>query len=89
MALRSQQPFPAMRQSQPEFAIVLVRRLRGKASALLDLILEEIGCFEHWFTTTKAPLTGALTDAKRGKLAFVPNRETKTRFQLNGLQVKV
>ncbi|MFZ0239005.1 MAG: hypothetical protein WAL37_16885 [Xanthobacteraceae bacterium] len=47
-------------------------RVGGEVSALLDLILEEIGCFEHWITTTKAPLTGASMDQKRGGRVFVP-----------------
>jgi hypothetical protein len=55
MTLRPQQSFPAMRQSQPEFAIAFVRSLRGKASALLDLFLEKIGCFKHSVHHNKSP----------------------------------
>jgi hypothetical protein len=70
--LGSQQPLPAMRQAQPKLSIVFVMRVRGEFSALLDLVLEEIGCFDHAITTTKAPLTGAPIDQKRNKSVFVP-----------------
>jgi len=70
--LGSQQPLPAMCQAQPKLSIVFVMRVRGEFSALLDLVLEEIGCFDHAITTTKAPLTGASIDQKRNKSVFVP-----------------
>jgi hypothetical protein len=53
--LGSQQPFPALGQAQPKLSIVLVGRGRGKLSALLDLILEKIGCFEHCDLHDKSP----------------------------------
>jgi hypothetical protein len=75
--LGSQQPLPAMCQAQPKLSIVFVMRVRGEFSALLDLVLEEIGCFYHAITTTKAPLTGASIDQKRNKSVFVPKDQTQ------------
>ena len=75
--LGSQQPPPAMCQAQPKLSIVFVMRVRREFSALLDLVLEEIGCFDHAITTTKAPLTGASTDKKRNNSVFVPRDQRK------------
>ena len=55
MPLGSQQSLPAMGQAQPKFSIVFVVRCRGEFSALLDLILEEVGCFEHCNHHNKSP----------------------------------
>src|SRR5262249_31047244 len=55
MPLGSQQPFPAMRQAQPKLTIVFVMRVRSEFSALLGLILEEIGRFEHCDHHNKSP----------------------------------
>jgi hypothetical protein len=57
--LASQQAFPAMGQAQPKFPIVLIAGIGGQLSALLDLVLEEIGCFKHSITQTKRPALGA------------------------------
>lgn len=75
--LGSQQPIPAMCQAQPKLSIVFVMRVRREFSALLDLVLEEIGCFDHAITTTKAPLTGASIDKKRNNSVFVPRDQRK------------
>jgi hypothetical protein len=53
--LASQQAFPAMGQAQPKFAIVFIAGIGGQLSTLLDLVLEEIGCFKHSITQTKRP----------------------------------
>ena len=53
--LGSQQPFPAMCQAQPKLSIVFVMRVRGKFSALLHLVLEKIGCFDHCDHHNKSP----------------------------------
>jgi hypothetical protein len=53
--LASQQTFPAMGQAQPKFPIVFIAGIGGQLSALLDLVLEEIGCFKHSITQTKRP----------------------------------
>jgi hypothetical protein len=50
-----QQPFPAMGQAQPKLSIGLVMRGRGEPSALLDLVLEKIGRFEHCDSHDKSP----------------------------------
>jgi hypothetical protein len=44
-----------MCQAQPKLSIAFVMRLRGELSALLDLVLEEIGCFEHCNHHNKSP----------------------------------
>jgi hypothetical protein len=44
-----------MRQAQPKLSIVFVMRIGGEFSALLDLVLEEIGCFEHCDHHNKSP----------------------------------
>jgi hypothetical protein len=53
--LGSQQSLPAMCQAQPKLSIVFIVRVGGEFSALLDLILEEIGCFEHCGHHNKSP----------------------------------
>ncbi|MGB8629899.1 MAG: hypothetical protein WCD69_10970 [Xanthobacteraceae bacterium] len=44
-----------MGQAQPKLSIVLVMRGRGELSALLDLVLKKIGCFEHCDPHDKSP----------------------------------
>jgi hypothetical protein len=58
--LTSQQAFPAMGQAQPKFAIVFIAGIRSQLSALLDLVLEEIGCFKHSITANKTPRSPGL-----------------------------
>ena len=41
-ALPYQHSFPTLRYLHPKFPVVLVGRLRGKASTLVDLFLEKI-----------------------------------------------
>jgi hypothetical protein len=53
--LASQQAFPAMGQAQPKFPIAFITGIGSQLSALLDLVLEEIGCFKHSITQTKRP----------------------------------
>lgn len=55
LLLGSQQPLPAMCQAQPKLAIVFIVCVRGEFSALLNLILEEIGRFEHCGHHNKSP----------------------------------
>jgi hypothetical protein len=76
--LVSQQPFPAMGQAQPKLSIVLVMRGRGELSALLDLILEKIGRFEHCHHHDKSPAHGASTNGQRGRSEFVPLAKIST-----------
>jgi hypothetical protein len=44
-----------MGQAQPKLSIGLVMRGRGELSALLDLVLEKIGRFEHCDSHNKSP----------------------------------
>ena len=44
-----------MCQAQPKLPIVFVMRIRSEFSALLDLVLEEIGGFEHCDHHNKSP----------------------------------
>jgi hypothetical protein len=53
--LGSQQPLPAICQAQPKLSIAFVMRVRGELSALLDLVLEEVGCFDHCDHHNKSP----------------------------------
>jgi hypothetical protein len=49
-----------MRLAQPKFAVRFVGSPFGKAVALLDLLLKEIGCFTHFaITVTKSPASRA------------------------------
>src|SRR5215472_11231019 len=70
MLLGAQQPFPAMGQTDPKLTIVFIMSVCGELPALLGLILEEISCFEHAITTTKAPLTGAPTKEKTQQISI-------------------
>src|SRR5262249_50300277 len=47
-------------QAQPKFAIVFIAGIRSQLSALLDLVLEEIGCFKHSITANKTPRSPGL-----------------------------
>jgi hypothetical protein len=53
--LGSQQFFPAMRESQPKFPIILISGARGDVSTLINLLLKEIGWFEHFDHHNKMP----------------------------------
>jgi hypothetical protein len=52
-----QQSFPTLRHFQPKFPVVLVGSPLGKASTLVDLLLEKI-CFVEHCHNQKAPLSG-------------------------------
>jgi hypothetical protein len=62
--LGSQQPLPAMCQAQPKLSIVFVMRVRGEFSALLDLVVEKVGCFNHCDHHNKSPAHRGFNKAK-------------------------
>jgi hypothetical protein len=68
--LGSQQPLPAMCQAQPKLSIVFVMRVRGEFSALLDLVLEEVGCFDHCNHHNKSPAHRGFNEAKTRQLGI-------------------
>jgi hypothetical protein len=49
-------------------------RVRGEFSALLDLILEEIGCFEHLRHHNKSPAHRGFDEAKTQQLGSCSER---------------
>jgi len=63
-----------MCQAQPKLSIVFVMRVRGEFSALLDLILEEIGCFEHLRHHNKSPAHRGFDEAKTQQLGSCSER---------------
>src|SRR5262249_46644791 len=62
--LGPQQPLPPMRQAQPKLTIVFIVSVRSQFSALPDLILEEIGCFNHCEHHNKSPAHRGLDEPK-------------------------
>ena len=59
-----------MRQAQPKLSIVFVVRVRGEFSALLDLVLEEIGGFEHCDHHNKSPAHRGFHELKTRQLGI-------------------
>jgi hypothetical protein len=49
-------------------------RVRGEFSALLDLVLEEIGCFEHCDHHNKSPTHRGFDEAKTQQLGTCSKR---------------
>jgi len=45
---------------EPKFAVAFTGGARGEISALLDLLLKEIGCFQHCDNRQKGPAWGPL-----------------------------
>jgi hypothetical protein len=85
MLLGSQQPFPAMRQAQPKLSIAFAMRVRGEFSTLPDLILEEIGRFEHRDHHDKSPARRGFDEAKTQEHGICSERSTEQAVHQNGL----
>src|SRR5262249_41999063 len=80
--LGSQQSFPAMGQAQPKLSIVFVMRVRSEFSALLDLLLEEVGCFEHLHHHNKSPAHRGFHEPKTRRADICSERKGPTRSGL-------
>jgi hypothetical protein len=85
--LGSQQPFPAMRQTEPKLTVVFIVRVRGQLSALLGLILEKIGCFEHCDHHNKSPAHRGFIEPKTREIGICSEGLNKRRSTVGGLAV--
>jgi len=77
--LGSQQSFPAMGQAQPKLSIVFVMRVGSEFSALLDLLLEEVGCFEHLDHHNKSPAHRGFHEPKTQRTDICSERKAAIR----------
>jgi hypothetical protein len=73
-----------MCQALPKLSIVFVMRVRGEFSALLDLVLEEVGCFDHCDHHNKSPAHRGLNEAKTQQLGICSDGSSEEAGQPRG-----
>jgi hypothetical protein len=77
-----------MCQAQPKLSIVFVMRVGGEFSALPDLVLEEVGCFDHCDHHNKSPAHRGFDEAKTRQLGICSDgsKEGRRRRRAQGFE---